>query len=118
MIWMNDFTSEPEELSRQELAAIERGLRSGRFILGNEVPQFEEGWAKFCGARFCVGVANRMGAIEFGLRAGCWPRRRSHHHADDSHRYRYGHHPGWATPALADINPQRRCSIWRVLSDA
>ena len=33
MIWMNDFTSEPEELSRQELAAIERGLRSGRFIL-------------------------------------------------------------------------------------
>src|SRR5438046_10499639 len=68
MIWMNDFTSEPEELSRQELAAIERGLRSGRFILGNEVQQFKEGWAKSCGARFGVGVATRMEAIEFVLR--------------------------------------------------
>src|SRR5207247_11151027 len=37
MIQMNDFASEPEEL-----AAVERVLRSGRFILGNEVKQLEE----------------------------------------------------------------------------
>jgi len=69
MIRMNDFTAEPEELRREELAAVERVLRSGRFILGEEVDQFEKAWAKFCGARFCVGVGNGMEAIELGLRA-------------------------------------------------
>ncbi len=69
MIRMNDFTSEPEELRRQELAAVERVLHSGRFILGNELEQFEEAWAKFSGAKFCLGVANGMEATEIGLRA-------------------------------------------------
>ena len=69
MIRMNDFTAEPEELRREELAAVERVLRSGRFILGEEVDQFESAWAKFCGARFCAGVGNGMEAIELGLRA-------------------------------------------------
>ena len=69
MIRMNDFTSEPEELRRQELAALERVFRSGRFILGNELEQFEDAWTKFCGAKFCLGVANGMEAIEIGLRA-------------------------------------------------
>ena len=69
MIRMSDFKSEPEELRRQELAAVERVFRSGQFILGNEVQKFEEAWARFCGAKFCVGVANGMEAIELGLRA-------------------------------------------------
>ena len=68
MILMNDFQSEPEELWRQELAAVERVFRSGWFILGTEVQQFEKAWAKFCGARFCAGVGNGMEAIELGLR--------------------------------------------------
>src|SRR2546430_17682378 len=69
MIRMNDFTSEPDELRREELVAVERVLRSGWFILGNEVRQFEGTWAKFCGAKFCAGVGNGMEAIELGLRA-------------------------------------------------
>ena len=69
MIRMNDFTSEPEELRRQELAAVERVFRSGSFILGSEVRQFEEAWANFCDTKFCVGVANGMESIELGLRA-------------------------------------------------
>ena len=69
MIRMNDFTSEPDELHRQELVAVEHVLRSGWFILGNEVQQFEETWAKFCGTKFCIGVGNGMEAIELGLRA-------------------------------------------------
>ena len=66
MIRMNDFTSEPEELRRQELAVVEHVFRSGWFILGTEVQQFEKAWAKFCGARFCAGVGNGMEAIELG----------------------------------------------------
>jgi dTDP-4-amino-4,6-dideoxygalactose transaminase len=69
MIKMNDFTAEPKELGRRELAAIEKVLRSGRFILDREVEAFEQTWAKFCGTRFCAGVGNGMEAIELGLRA-------------------------------------------------
>jgi dTDP-4-amino-4,6-dideoxygalactose transaminase len=41
MIQMNDFKAEPEDLIRQELTAAERVLRSGWYILGNEVRESE-----------------------------------------------------------------------------
>lgn len=69
MIRMNDFASEPAELLQQEVAACERVLRSGNFILGNELGLFEERWARFCGVKFCAGVGNGTEAIELGLRA-------------------------------------------------
>jgi len=69
MIPMNDFSAEPEELLQKELQAFERVVRSGRFVLGNEVKEFESDWAARCGTRFSVGVGNGMDAIEIGLRA-------------------------------------------------
>lgn len=69
MIMMNDFRSEPEALLKQELDAVERVLRSGWFVLGNEVNSFESGWAQRCGTRHAIGVGNGMDAIEIGLRA-------------------------------------------------
>ena len=66
---MNDFRSEPEALLKQELDAVERVLRSGWFVLGNEVNSFESGWAQRCGTRHAIGVGNGMDAIEIGLRA-------------------------------------------------
>src|SRR6476646_4496942 len=69
MILMNDFHSEPESLLEQELAAIEIVVRSGGYILGNEVKDFEAAWANQCGVSFAVGVGNGMDAIEIGLRS-------------------------------------------------
>jgi dTDP-4-amino-4,6-dideoxygalactose transaminase len=69
MIQMNAFTAEPEELRRDEIEAMARVARSGWFILGKEVTAFEEAWARYCGAPFCVGVGNGLDAIEIGLRA-------------------------------------------------
>lgn len=69
MILMNDFKAEPEDLMQAQLAAAERVLRSGWYILGREVQQFEEAWAQCCGVAAAVGVANGMDAIEIGLRA-------------------------------------------------
>lgn len=69
MIRFNEFTAEPEEMRRQELAAVERVIQSGEFILGPEVRQFEETWARYCGSRFCIGTANGMEALEIGLRS-------------------------------------------------
>jgi len=68
MIAMNDFRAEPEELVRQELDAVERVVRSGWYVLGSEVQNFEASWAARCGVRAAVGVGNGMDAIEIGLR--------------------------------------------------
>lgn len=69
MILMNDFKAEPEDLRVAELAAMDRVLRSGWYVLGNEVKAFEAGWAERCGLAHAVGVGNGMDAIEIGLRA-------------------------------------------------
>jgi dTDP-4-amino-4,6-dideoxygalactose transaminase len=69
MILMNDFKAEPEESRQGALKAVERVLRSGWYILGSEVKQFESAWANACGATHAIGVANGMDAIEIGLRA-------------------------------------------------
>jgi len=69
MVQMNDFRSEPEELVQKELAAVEQIIRSGCYVLGNEVKDFESKWSARCGTRFAVGVGNGMDAIEIGLRA-------------------------------------------------
>lgn len=69
MILMNDFKSEPEELIEKEICAAERVLRSGWYVLGQEVESFETVWADQCGTTHAVGVGNGMDAIEIGLRA-------------------------------------------------
>ena len=69
MILMNDFKSEPEDLRQREMAAVNRVLHSGWYVLGNEVKQFEEAWAQRCGTLQAIGVGNGMDAIEIGLRA-------------------------------------------------
>jgi dTDP-4-amino-4,6-dideoxygalactose transaminase len=69
MIAMNDFQAEPEELRRAQLAAADRVIRSGWYVLGKELAAFESGWAARCAAAHAVGVGNGMDALEIGLRA-------------------------------------------------
>lgn len=69
MILMNDFKAEPEALIQAELRAMERVVRSGWYVLGNENKDFEAAWAERCGVNHTVGVGNGMDAIEIGLRA-------------------------------------------------
>src|SRR5262245_13184761 len=69
MITMNGFLRESAALRRQELAAVERVLGSGWYILGKEVEAFEAEWARMVGVRHAVGVGNGMDAIEISLRA-------------------------------------------------
>lgn len=69
MILMNDFKAEPESLKEDEVRAAERVIRSGWYILGNELKAFEAQWAKRCGTAHCLGVGNGMDAIEIILRA-------------------------------------------------
>lgn len=71
MIPMNAFNREPEELVRAQMAAVERVLRSGWWILGKEVETFEAEWSQRTGSGYTVGVGNGMDALEIGLR--CLP---------------------------------------------
>ena len=49
--------------------AVARVINSAAFILGPEVERFEEEFAAYCGARFCVGVSNGTAAIQLALMA-------------------------------------------------
>ena len=65
----------PNNLKRQfdlfsceyEQKAIEV-LRSGWYILGNEVKAFEQEWADYIGTRYCVGLASGLDALWISFR--------------------------------------------------
>ena len=51
-----------------EQAAI-RALRSGWYVLGREVENFEKEFAEYLGAKFCVGVNSGLDALTLAVRA-------------------------------------------------
>lgn len=58
------------QISRTEIdQAIQRVLKSGRYILGPEVEAFEQEFARFVGASQAIGVANGTDALVLSLRA-------------------------------------------------
>ncbi len=48
---------------------FEKVLDSGWFILGEQVKEFEEAFAHYCGSKFCMGVANGLDALTLALRS-------------------------------------------------
>lgn len=64
-----DLRSSYTELRAKIDAAVERTLDSGWYILGSEVAAFETEFAEYCGAKYCVGVANGLDALVLALRA-------------------------------------------------
>ena len=51
------------------LKKVEEVLDSGWYVLGNEVKQFEEEFAKYNAAKHCVGVASGLDALILGFEA-------------------------------------------------
>lgn len=43
-------------------------LRSGWYILGNEVKEFEKEWAEYIGSKYCVGLASGLDALWISFR--------------------------------------------------
>lgn len=69
LIEMNPFKDEPQDLKKLQLKQCEEVINSGWYVLGKNVLEFEKKWAKDCGARFGVGVASGLDALEIGLRS-------------------------------------------------
>ena len=57
------------ELQTEIDAAIKRVLDSGWYILGEEVDAFEQEYATYCEAKYCVGLANGLDALHLALLA-------------------------------------------------
>ena len=67
MIPMNDFKKEYTQLRPHMLKAIDQTLQSGQYVLGKNVKKFERNFAKYIGARYCIGVANGLEALQISL---------------------------------------------------
>jgi len=60
----------PHRELEEELVEVFRGaIRSAAFVGGPQVEAFEREFAEYCGAPFCVGVANGTDAVRFALMA-------------------------------------------------
>lgn len=57
------------ELEFQMREAFERVYKCSWYILGKEVQNFEEDFAKYCGAKYCIGVGNGLDALMLSLKA-------------------------------------------------
>ena len=56
-------------VKREMMAAVERVIDHGQYILGPEVQAFEERFASYCGTRFAVGVSDGTAALMLVLRS-------------------------------------------------
>ena len=58
-----------KEISDEINSGIKNVLNSGRYIGGNQVDSFEENYAKYVDAKYCVGLGNGFDSIQISLRA-------------------------------------------------
>ena len=69
MIPFIDLTREYAEISEEITQAIQRVVKRGWFILGEEVKHFEEEFSKYVGTKYGIGVNSGSGAIFLALKA-------------------------------------------------
>ena len=69
MIPFLDLQASYIELKQEVNEAVQRVLDSGWYVLGEEVNVFEQEYAEFVGANYCVGVGNGLDALVLALKA-------------------------------------------------
>lgn len=65
----NDLAWPYEQLGAELDETTRRFFGSGHYVLGPEVQAFESEYAAYCGAKYCVGVASGLDAMQLVLRA-------------------------------------------------
>lgn len=69
MIPFVDLAAQQDRLRTEIEAGISRVLAHGQYILGPEVQELEERLAAYCGAKYCITVANGTDALQIALMA-------------------------------------------------
>ncbi len=64
-----DLRRQHQSISDALSVGWEEVLQGTQFVLGPQVGQFEEAFARYCEVGHCIGVANGTDALELGLRA-------------------------------------------------
>lgn len=64
-----DFKREWKFYQKNFLQAFQRFGKSGIYVLGQKVEEFEKNFAKYCGYKYAIGVSTGLSALEICLRA-------------------------------------------------
>jgi len=64
-----DLAPQHREIEAEVRGEMEGLIDEAAFVLGPAVSAFEESYARYCGTRYCVGVASGTDALELALRA-------------------------------------------------
>lgn len=64
-----DLKATYQELQKDIDEAYQRVMRSGWYILGEELTAFEKEFAEYCGVKHCIGVGNGLEALHLILKA-------------------------------------------------
>jgi len=64
-----DLVTPHRELEAELMEAFREALRTAAFVGGAQVEAFEREFAAYCGAKYCIGVANGTDAVRFALMA-------------------------------------------------
>lgn len=64
-----DLQKQYQSLKPEIDEAIARVLAKGMYVIGEEVEKFEEEWARYCKAKYCVAVSSGTDAIYLSLRS-------------------------------------------------
>ncbi len=113
MIEYESLAKSNEHFLRELEDAATKVIRSGWYVLGSEVAAFEEEFAAYNGARFCVGVANGLDALILSIEALDLPKNSDILVASNTYIatilaiIRAGHHPVLVEPDIHtyNINP-------------
>lgn len=67
MIEYEDLKRSNSKFESEFKQAFDRFINKGRYILGDEVELFEKEFAKYCGSKYCIGVASGLDALYLSL---------------------------------------------------
>src|SRR5262245_48388800 len=64
-----DLVTPHRQLEEELVEAFRQAVRGAAFVGGAQVEAFEREFAAYCGAAYCIGVANGTDAVRFALMA-------------------------------------------------
>ena len=124
-VLFNDVKAVNDTIASDLDGAFQRVLRSGWFILGQEVETFEAEFAAYCGVEHCIGVASGTEALQLALLAcGIGPGDEVitvslHRHANSIGDRRHGRYTGICRHRPADLHAApRSASSGNICQDA
>lgn len=68
-ISLMDLPGQYKQIEKEIMPVIRKVLKSGRYIMGPEVAEFEKNFAKFCHAKYCIGTSSGTESLFLALKA-------------------------------------------------